>query len=249
MKKCGTRALLEFLRLHPNVRAAGSEIHFFDRYYNNGYEWYRRKMPLTNPNQITVEKTPSYWITKEAPQRISKMNQTIKLLIIVRDPVTRAISDYTQSTSKRMGMKKFESMVFINDSSSRIVNRFWTPIKLGIYVKFLKSWLRYFKLSQLLFISGERLILNPAVEMERVQHFLRLQTVIDANYFYFNETKGFPCVRKYFLRNSNYTRCLGKTKGRSHPEINETIIHRLRDFYRPFNEHFFQLVNFDFGWP
>ncbi|KAH7950033.1 hypothetical protein HPB49_018835 [Dermacentor silvarum] len=41
VKKAGTRALLEFLRLHPDVRATGPETHFFDRHYNKGIEWYR----------------------------------------------------------------------------------------------------------------------------------------------------------------------------------------------------------------
>lgn len=41
VKKGGTRALLEFLRLHPDVRALGSEPHFFDRCYDRGLAWYR----------------------------------------------------------------------------------------------------------------------------------------------------------------------------------------------------------------
>lgn len=41
VKKGGTRALLEFLRLHPGVRAAGSEVHFFDHHYAKGFHWYR----------------------------------------------------------------------------------------------------------------------------------------------------------------------------------------------------------------
>lgn len=41
VKKGGTRALLEFLRLHPDVRALGSEPHFFDRHYTRGLSWYR----------------------------------------------------------------------------------------------------------------------------------------------------------------------------------------------------------------
>lgn len=41
VKKAGTRALLEFLRLHPNVEGTGPEPHFFDRNYNKGLEWYR----------------------------------------------------------------------------------------------------------------------------------------------------------------------------------------------------------------
>ena len=41
VKKGGTRALLEFLRLHPGIRAAGSEVHFFDHHYTRGFHWYR----------------------------------------------------------------------------------------------------------------------------------------------------------------------------------------------------------------
>lgn len=41
VKKGGTRALLEFLRIHPDVRAVGAEPHFFDRFYDKGLEWYR----------------------------------------------------------------------------------------------------------------------------------------------------------------------------------------------------------------
>lgn len=41
VKKGGTRALLEFLRVHPDVRAVGAEPHFFDRNYERGLTWYR----------------------------------------------------------------------------------------------------------------------------------------------------------------------------------------------------------------
>lgn len=54
-------------------------------------------MPPTLEGQITMEKTPSYWVTRSAPRRVYAMNPSIKLLVVVRDPVTRAISDYTQS--------------------------------------------------------------------------------------------------------------------------------------------------------
>lgn len=78
VKKSGTRALLEFIRLHPDVRAAGCEVHFFDRHYNKGLHWYRHHMPPTIEGQITMEKTPSYFITKEVPQRVYHMNPNTK---------------------------------------------------------------------------------------------------------------------------------------------------------------------------
>lgn len=78
VKKSGTRALLEFIRLHPDVRAAGCEVHFFDRHYSRGLHWYRNHMPPTIGGQITMEKTPSYFITKEVPFRVHHMNPSTK---------------------------------------------------------------------------------------------------------------------------------------------------------------------------
>lgn len=80
---------MEFIRIHPDVRAAGNEVHFFDKNYNKGFQWYRSRMPPTLEGQLTIEKTPSYFITKEAPRRVQLMNPSTKLLVVVRDPVTR----------------------------------------------------------------------------------------------------------------------------------------------------------------
>ena len=41
VKKGGTRALLQFIRMHPDVRAPGPEIHFFDKNFHRGRRWYR----------------------------------------------------------------------------------------------------------------------------------------------------------------------------------------------------------------
>ncbi|XP_036848484.2 heparan sulfate glucosamine 3-O-sulfotransferase 4 isoform X2 [Manis javanica] len=47
VKKGGTRALLEAIRVHPDVRAVGVEPHFFDRNYEKGLEWYRVRVDVT----------------------------------------------------------------------------------------------------------------------------------------------------------------------------------------------------------
>ncbi|VDN92810.1 unnamed protein product [Brugia pahangi] len=41
VKKAGTRALLEFLRLNPAIKAPGPEVHFFDKNFDKGFGWYR----------------------------------------------------------------------------------------------------------------------------------------------------------------------------------------------------------------
>lgn len=245
VKKGGTRALLEFLRIHPDVRAVGAEPHFFDRFYEKGLEWYRNLMPRTLEGQVTMEKTPSYFVTRETPHRLFFLSRHTKLIVVVRDPVTRAVSDYTQTLSKCPGLPSFQSLVFRN-SSSGIIDTSWSAVRIGIYAKHLEAWLHYFPLSSFLFVSGERLVSDPAGEMGRVQDFLGLKRVVTDKHFYFNQTKGFPCLKK--PEGSSRPRCLGKSKGRPHPQISQEVLLKLREFYRPFNLKFYQMTGQDYGW-
>ncbi|XP_054614928.1 heparan sulfate glucosamine 3-O-sulfotransferase 6-like [Dunckerocampus dactyliophorus] len=246
VKKGGTRALLEFLRIHPDVRAVGAEPHFFDRFYDKGLEWYRNLMPRTLDGQITMEKTPSYFVTKEAPGRVCTLNGQTKLIVVVRDPVTRAVSDYTQTLSKNPGLPSFQSLALRNASTAELIDTSWSAVRIGLYAKHLENWLQYFPLSQFLFVCGERLVSDPAGEMGRVQDFLGLKRVVSEKHFYFNQTKGFPCLKK--PEGSSRPRCLGKSKGRPHPQIPAEVLQKLRDFYRPYNHRFYQMSGQDFGW-
>ncbi|KAM9393129.1 heparan sulfate glucosamine 3-O-sulfotransferase 3B1a [Pholidichthys leucotaenia] len=245
VKKGGTRALLEFLRLHPDIRAVGAEPHFFDRNYDRGLEWYRELMPKSSEGQLTMEKTPSYYVTKEVPARIYNMSKDTKLIVVVRDPVTRAISDYTQTRSKKPDIPSFESLTFKNTSTG-LIDTTWSAIQIGMYARHLERWLQYFPMEQLLFVSGERLITDPAGEMARVQDFLGLRRVVTGKHFHFNPAKGFPCLKR--PEGNSKPHCLGKTKGRTHPNIDPEVAQRLRDFYKPFNSRFYQMTGHDFGW-
>ncbi|KAL6087649.1 hypothetical protein STEG23_017367 [Scotinomys teguina] len=206
---------------------------------------FRDLMPRTLEGQITMEKTPSYFVTREAPARISAMSKDTKLIVVVRDPVTRAISDYTQTLSKRPDIPSFESLTFRNRSAG-LIDTSWSAIQIGLYAKHLEPWLRHFPLGQMLFVSGERLVSDPAGELRRVQDFLGLKRIITDKHFYFNQTKGFPCLKK--AEGSGKPHCLGKTKGRAHPAIAREVLRQLRDFYRPFNRKFYQMTGRDFGW-
>ncbi|XP_037113160.1 heparan sulfate glucosamine 3-O-sulfotransferase 3B1a [Syngnathus acus] len=246
VKKGGTRALLEFLRLHPDVRAAEAEPHFFDRNYHKGLDWYRELMPKSSQGQLTMEKTPSYYVTEEVPARIYAMSKETKLIAVVRDPVTRAVSDYTQTRSKKADIPSFESLTIKNTSAAGKIDTAWSAVQIGLYAKHLEHWLRYFPSERLLFISGERLIGDPAAELARVQDFLGLSRAVTEKHFLFNPAKGFPCLKR--PESNSKVRCLGKTKGRTHPAIDPQVLRRLRDFYKPFNRRFYQMTAQDFGW-
>ncbi|XP_028331926.1 heparan sulfate (glucosamine) 3-O-sulfotransferase 3-like [Gouania willdenowi] len=245
VKKGGTRALLEFLRLHPDIRALGSEPHFFDRHYARGLDWYRSMMPKALDGQIVMEKTPRYFVTVETPARVHAMSKDVKLIVVVRDPVTRAISDYTQIISKTPDIPPFESLAFKNRTTGQI-DSLWSPLWIGLYAQHMERWLTWFPRTQIHLVSGERLISDPAGELGKVQDFLGLQRIVTDKHFYFNKTKGFPCLKK--PEGSSKPHCLGKTKGRTHAFIDSEVMQKLRLFYKPHNQRFYQMAGQDFGW-
>ena len=95
--KGGTRAVLRYLSMHPQVAACEHEVKFFARKYDKGLQWYKEQMPWSSPNQLTMEKSPAYFVTPKVPERIYRMNSKIKLLLTVRDPVVRLISHYVNN--------------------------------------------------------------------------------------------------------------------------------------------------------
>ncbi|XP_059225567.1 uncharacterized protein LOC106094124 isoform X2 [Stomoxys calcitrans] len=365
IRKCGTRALLEMLYLHPRIQKAGGEVHFFDRdeNYMRGLEWYRKKMPHSFRGQITIEKSPSYFVSPEVPERVRAMNASIKLLLIVREPVTRAISDYTQlrshaatatlplananeyqqqqqqqpqqstsassSSSSSLNAGKFatHSMLYsklnAGYSSSQVydnsigggggggtgggggsvagsgrgnyvygsgaggikanypknphrqydatttpspssaaaqilsksfeelaifpngtVNESYRPLTISMYHLHLHRWLEVFPREQILIVNGDRLIDDPVSQLKKIETFLGIEHRITSNHFYFNETKGFYC-----LRYDSGDRCLRETKGRKHPHVDPIVVSKLRKFFAEHNQRFYELVGEDLGWP
>ncbi|XP_049540799.1 heparan sulfate glucosamine 3-O-sulfotransferase 5 [Anopheles darlingi] len=258
VRKCGTRALLEMLYLHPRIQKAAGEVHFFDRdeNYLKGLEWYRKKMPHSFRGQITIEKSPSYFVTPEVPERVRAMNASIKLLLIVREPVTRAISDYTQLRSHAATAalppqqtlsstsplsKSFEELAIMPNGT---VNEAYRPLAISQYHVHMHRWLEVFSREQLLVVNGDQLIDDPVSQLRRIEDFLGIEPRIGSNNFYFNETKGFYC-----LRNETGDKCLRETKGRKHPRVDPVVVSKLRKFFVEHNQKFYELVGEDLGWP
>ena len=175
-KKGGTRALIEFVKLHHKIKAAGPEIHYFDRHYDKGIEWYISKMKAIVPNsgEISIEKTPGYFHTPEAPKRVYEMDPNVKLLLILRDPVKRLISDYNQFRSRHLSQGKnyptLEELVFDRDNE---INIEYPVLQRSIYHLHMSRWLMHFPLSQIHIVHGENFISSPWTELNKGIRFER----------------------------------------------------------------------------
>ena len=93
-KKSGTTILREYLRSHPLIEGPAIEINFFNEHFESGVTWYINQMPLTMENELTLEKTPAYFINTLTPKRLHDLSKNVKLILTVRHPITRAVSDY-----------------------------------------------------------------------------------------------------------------------------------------------------------
>ena len=86
VSKCGTGALKKFLKYHDELSTSG-ELYFFHNHYHKGYDWYQSQMPKIKKNQKIFEKTPNYYLQTDVPERIRYFNESIKLIMVVCDPV------------------------------------------------------------------------------------------------------------------------------------------------------------------
>ncbi|XP_037522076.1 heparan sulfate glucosamine 3-O-sulfotransferase 6 [Rhipicephalus sanguineus] len=245
VKKGGTRAVLEYLRLHPQVRAAGPEPHFFDKNYHRGFGWYRSQMPESVSGQLTMEKTPSYLVRERVPARVRAMSPSVKLVLVLRDPVTRAVSDYTQAAAKGRARRSF--LHSVTDNRTGMVDRRKPLVRVGLYDEHVSRWLEHFPRSSFHFVSGERLVAQPERELASIQRFLGLRPPwVGARHLVFNSTKGFPCL----LREPGATpHCLDPSKGRRHPKVDPVLEKRLREFYAPHNRRLYRIIGRDLEWP
>ncbi|KAK3751058.1 hypothetical protein RRG08_044636 [Elysia crispata] len=197
----------------------------------------RELMPKSYHDQLTVEKTPAYFVSSEVPQRVFDLDPNMKLLLVVRDPVTRAISDYCQAASKHP-VKPFERMAMENGIQGQI-HANWSAIRIGLYAQHMARWLNVFPPSQFYVVDGQRLVDHPAAELTQVEKFLGISSFIRDSHFRLRSFKGkFPCL----VREDGSVHCLNeRSKGRAHPVVQENVLHRLRKFYKPHNERFFNM--------
>ncbi|GFR77452.1 sulfotransferase [Elysia marginata] len=245
-RKAGTRALLEYLNIHPQVVVSHKEMHFFDLYYQKGMEWYRSKMPLSGPGQLTMEKTPKYLITERAPAMIHSMNSSVRLVLTLRHPVNRVISDFAQMLDNHLG-ETFNFTRFAINPKSGTVNTKYQAIYVSTYHIHVARWLEFFPLKQIHIVDGDRLISEPLDEIRKVETFLGLSPFYTEDVIYFNATRGFYCMR-HEVGGVNVPSCLGDSKGRDHPRVNSWVRDKLTEYFYPHNEKLFRMINRRFDW-
>ncbi|CAJ0581775.1 unnamed protein product, partial [Mesorhabditis spiculigera] len=248
-RKGGTRALVDSLALHPMIKAARREVHFFDRNdtFARGIDWYKEQLPLSFAHEVTIEKTPAYFPSLIAPRRVYEMDPKMKILLILREPVVRTISDFTQVYYNRLELDKslpqFEDVIFQNGTNRLATN--YKPLRNSLYVIHLRNWLKYFPLSQIHVVDGDKFAMEPLPELRAIEKFLGLPSQIEAASLVWDPHKGFFCFRRSLGR---AVHCLGDSKGRAHRPVSPATREKMRIQLLPYNSKLFELLGRRFRW-
>jgi lipopolysaccharide transport system ATP-binding protein len=94
-QKGGTSSLYSFLCQHPNIKAAArKEVHYFDTYFEHGISWYTRWFPDLAQSDRTGEVSPFYLFHPHVASSIVKALLSVKIIVLLREPVFRVYSHY-----------------------------------------------------------------------------------------------------------------------------------------------------------
>ncbi|MEJ5915156.1 sulfotransferase [Pseudokineococcus sp. 1T1Z-3] len=190
-QRCGTTSLHQDLLRHPQVRgAAGKELQFFTLHHERGLDWYRGCFPRLAPGQQTFESTPYYLFDPAAPARLAAALPAAKVVVLLRDPVTRALSHHRHSV--RTGAERLPLAQALAAEPQRLAAaralgpgssaghralRAWSYVARGRYGEQLSRWVAAVGRERLHVVRSEELHADPAREHARLLAFLGLDVV------------------------------------------------------------------------
>lgn len=266
-QKGGTSALSALLDHHPWMRSSWYfEPHFFDfdevmlqykfrlddpeatckllRTYLQGY--FDLKVLRKYPNLLAFEKTPSYILTPNAHKRIKATVPWAKIIVTLRNPVDRLISQHKMTVMRRWENRSFAETL-AEDINVMRHEGFWLPMDdplntsrmgppaprkvrkykthgmlyRGMYARQLLPWLEEYELGKnLMVIRYEELKSDPHKVLNRVLEFV-----------------GAPLYDyPQDVVNKSYSPSSHRWLDSYDPDTEHTTIEYLKAFYKPHND-------------
>ena len=258
-RKCGTSAVSYFLgKLSTQIKCAADEPHFFDLpsvlkksltvtgLSSADLQPYLAQMPLSCPSDITYEKTPKYFRTPGVSTAIYKWSPKVKLMVSLKDPITRAVSDF-HFMIRQAWFYKAEKIYFKNYTFEQLavtnegkVNTTFDPVATSVYDTKFDKWLEFYPLMQIHIVDADIMEKDPSTELMKIERYLGLKPECTPDKFEYHETKGFFCLKG--------EECMGKEKGHEHPEVKEEVIEILKRYLRPHVRRLQKQINKTLSW-
>lgn len=234
--KSGTSALYYYLCEHPQIiPPTKKELHFFNENFEFGLDWYLAQFPplLKSGGFLTGEATPWYLGSDGVEEKVFKLFPKVKLIVVLRNPVARAISHYYMMNFRMKEHRLLETAMteelkLLKEMKNplEISEKYWQTEKgylwSGLYVYFLEKWMALFPREQFLILRSEDLYNQTAKTMQQVYEFLGIP--------------DYPLF-DYPKHNSG-----------SYPNVSNELRQKLSEFFRPHNQKLEDYLRMKFDW-
>ncbi len=170
-QKAGTSALDKYMREHPSIQMPKSkEMHYFDREGINWneqqeteYELYHQSFNWSE-ERTRGEATPVYMYWKRSWERIMEYKKAIKIIILLRNPITRAYSHWNMEEKRGRENLSFIEAIKCEkerlgfEGEQNINHRKWSYVDRGFYTKQIEYMYKYINKENVLILKQEELL-------------------------------------------------------------------------------------------
>ena len=264
--RSGNTSLFAYLTEHPNIMPGSLKAFFFFQYFtNNKTSFYRSQFPIKRKNLITCDSTSSYFVHPLIPARVHKLLPSAKLIVILRNPVERAYSEFHYTVALGLELtENFEDVIKSELKRIEIGNKkpelkientnykhfTFSHLRDGLYAQHLERWLKFFSKEQLLVLHTKDLYTNLDQTLAETFEFLNLPKYQIENRI---EKNKIDKIRPLAGHEQNvYKNIDSKTRTlfnvQNYPEMKPETRKFLQDFFRPHNEKLFKMIGKRFDW-
>jgi hypothetical protein len=179
-QKAGTTALYEHLKAHPEIHFDCKETHFFDddaafASPDPDYDAFHNRFDRSKPG-VFGDATPIYMYWNAAPARLHRYNPAIKWIVVLRNPIERAYSQWNMERSRRLEPLEFRAALMAEqaflDNTPGQQDRVRSYLDRGRYSEQVRRLWNLFGTGQVLVLRHETLLTQHESVLERICRFL-----------------------------------------------------------------------------
>jgi len=183
--KCGTSSLHEYLNIHPELNMSHpKECHFFsvDETWKRGTKFHNKLFKGRGIQQKRFgESSTTYCICEAALRRISHNLDNPKVIMLLRDPVERAVSHYKWLYALGLENRGFLEAIQVSgyefDPNRPVEGCFMGYLEFSSYSKWVPKWVSAFGIDNVLLLQSEKLRLEPINILNDCAAFLNVSKI------------------------------------------------------------------------
>ncbi len=220
VQKAGTTSVDNWLSQHPEIYSYQSlkDIHLFGLYKNKDeiiQRLHKEQVSFYSGENIVLQSAVNYIFYPSMLNDIKRDAPESKIIIVLRNPIERAISSYYYF--KKMFREKRpieEALIYKPDNNFPFTkdNNDFTYIEHGFYHQQLSECFRNFDRENIFIIDFERMKKNPAEVIQKTYSFLKIDTGFQPDFSSKNitgEVKN-KWFQKQLVKNSGFKKWMMK---------------------------------------